>query len=134
MNLIFIALDKSDDDILLDEELFSEKYIIANRKPSFENKFINDENFSNLMNFVFQTEVKINNLKNSGSRKLIDLSLYKEKHLHPNDLEKEYFKWLDISKNENTMAEYGSLICVLGYLESNKNKNELYLIVESFKN
>lgn len=130
MNLIFIALDKSDDEVLLDEELFTEKYIFSSNEPSFEHKFINNENFYNLINFIFQTDVIISNVKSSGNRKLINLSLYKDKYLHPNDLEIEYFKWLDISKNENTMTEYGSLICVLGYLESNKNKNKLYLIVE----
>lgn len=54
MNLLFVALDKPDDDILLNEELFSEKYIFANKEFTFEHKFINDENFSNLMNFIFK--------------------------------------------------------------------------------
>ncbi|WP_027388144.1 hypothetical protein [Chryseobacterium gregarium] len=130
MNLIFIALDKPDDDILLNEELFNEKYIFASEELSFESKFINDENFSNFLNFVFQTEVKINKVKESENRKLIDFSRYKGTHLHPDDFEKKYLEWLNISKNDNTMTEYGSFICVLGYLEINKKKDELYLIIE----
>lgn len=128
MELIFIGLDESDDNSLLDENKFFEKCTTENLL--FENKVINDQNFFNLLNFIFQTEVKIEHIKESGIRKLINLSQYKGKHLHPNDLEKKYLEWLDISQNDNTMNEYGSLICVLGYLESNKNKNELYLIVE----
>ncbi|EFK33711.1 Uncharacterised protein [Chryseobacterium gleum] len=128
MELIFIGLDKPDDDILLNEQKFLEKY--TTEKLLFENKYINDWNFFNLLNFIFQTEVKLENIKESGSRKLINLSQYKGQHLHPDLLENKYFEWLNISRNDNTMNEYGSLICVLGYLESNKKKNELYLIVE----
>ncbi|WP_288377142.1 hypothetical protein [Chryseobacterium culicis] len=128
MELIFIGLNESDDDSLLDENLFFEKCTAENLL--FENKVINDQNFFNVLNFIFQTEVKLENVKSSGNRKLINLSQYKGQHLHPDDLEKKYFEWLDISQNDNTMNEYGSLICVLGYLESNKKKNELYLIVE----
>lgn len=128
MELIFIGLNESDDDILLNEEKFFDKYVTENLL--FENKVIDDQNFFNVLNFIFQTEVKLENLKSSGNRKLINLSQYKGKHLHPDDLEKKYFEWLDISQNDNTMNEYGSLICVLGYLESNKKKKELYLIVE----
>ena len=128
MELIFIGLNESDDDSLLNENRFFEKCTTENLL--FENKVINDQNFFNVLNFIFQAEVKLENVKESGSRKLINLSQYKGQHLHPDDLEKKYFEWLDISKNDNTMNEYGSLICVLGYLESNKKKNELYLIVE----
>lgn len=128
MELIFIGLNESDDDSLLNENRFFEKCTTENLL--FENKVINDQNFFNLLNFIFQAEVKLENVKESGSRKLINLSQYKGQHLHPDDLEKKYFEWLDISKNDNTMNEYGSLICVLGYLESNKGKKDLYLIVE----
>ena len=127
MDLIFIALNQPDDDTLLNEDLFFDK--CDKEDILYECKFIEEENFSNLLNFIFQTEVEVD-YKQLKNRKLMNLFKYKGKHLHPNNLGKEYFRWLDISKNENTMNEYGSLICVLGYLESNKNKNELYLIVE----
>lgn len=75
MELIFIGLNEPDDDILLNEEKFLEKYTAE--KLLFENKYINDRNFFNLLNFIFQTEVKLENIKESGSRKLINLLQYK---------------------------------------------------------
>lgn len=74
--------------------------------------------------------MKIDSFKELKGRRLINLSNYIRTHLHPDNFEKKYLEWLNISKNKNTMSEYGSLICVLGYLESNKSKNELYLIIE----
>ena len=51
MELIFIGLNYPDHDILLNEEKFLEKY--TSEKLSFENKYINDWNFFNLLNFSF---------------------------------------------------------------------------------
>lgn len=132
MSLILIALDHSDNNVLLDEDMFLEKYADTDFEGfhKFEAIFMNKGNINNFLNFIFLERVELRIIEEKNDKILIDLSSYQGKFLDPDKLINVYSDWLSLSGRENTMSEYGNMICALGYLKRNSNKPNLYLIIE----
>ncbi|NML71816.1 hypothetical protein HHL23_18735 [Chryseobacterium sp. RP-3-3] len=132
MSLIFIALDQPDNAVLLDDDMFLEKYTDTDFEGfyPFESIFMDKDNINNFLNFIFMERVDIHVIEEKNNKVLIDLSVYKSKFLDPDKLINVYFDWLSLSSRENMMSEYGNMICALGYLKRNSNKQNLYLIIE----
>lgn len=132
MGLTFIALDQPDNNVLLDEDMFLEKYAYTDFKGfyKFESLFMNKGNINNFLNFIFLEKVNLRIIEEKNNRILIDLSVYRKNFLDPDQLENVYSDWLAISGRETSMSEYGNMICALGYLKRNSHKPNLYLIIE----
>jgi hypothetical protein len=132
LELTFISTNKIENEIFLDDEKLFDKFLIEdeNGNLGIENcKIDTFENFIKLKDFLFQSEFELN--QNNFDKQLFDITKYKETCIKVNQLENVYQNWIEISKRENTMDEYGMLLGIISYIERNKDKK--YLIIRTEK-
>jgi hypothetical protein len=132
IELTFIATNKIENEIFLDDEKLFNKFLIKdeNGHLGIENcKVDTFENFIKLKDFLFQSEFELN--QNNFEKQLFDITNYKETCIKVNQLENVYQNWIEISKRENTMDEYGMLLGIISYIERKKDKK--YLIIRTEK-
>lgn len=123
MTFHFIAGDNLDLSDFEDIETFIDKY------SDFQSVDLNSESELKLL---FKTigvlDAPEHELNNSDFVKYWDLSSFKLPELNKNDFDTFYDTWLNTSKRQNNMDEYGNLIFLQG-LSSKWNKLRHRLVV-----
>jgi len=100
------------------------------RFPNGQSIYLNgDDELVTLINLIGNIELKENNLTNSLFEKYWDISTNNLPEFDEEEFDQFYREWLEQSKRENTMDEYGSLI-FLGGLSTTWNKLAYRLIVK----
>jgi hypothetical protein len=132
MDLTFVATDKIDYEILLNENKLFDTYL--KKENGLESAFIdNTDNLSKLLAFVFKKNVELKELISDNDKILYDLTNYKDDCIKTDELETKYQDWINLSGRENNMDEYGNLIGIIGYIQNNFDKKHLVLITEKRK-
>ncbi len=131
MELIFVATDDVNLNDLLDEESLFRTYL--NSDPNGEllleaAEIDSADNLQKLLKFLFFTEDNIEAVVVKAEKQVFELTQYRNKCLTFEQLENRYIKWLEISGRENTMDEYGNLLGIVGYINRNRGKQNLFLI------
>jgi len=133
MDLTFVATDKIDFDILLNNQKLFDTYS-TDTELLLESSFIdNYDNLVNMLTFIFKTNATLTRLTSNSDKDVFDLTPYKHQYITESELEDKYQEWIDIVERENTMDEYGNLLGVIGYINRNLDKKYLLLITEKRK-
>lgn len=133
LDLTFIAAAEIDPDILLNEDRFIQTYLLNDQSghPGMETGYIDtEENLAHLMTFLFGTNFKFQELAFSKNRKVVDLTAYKHECITQEQFEENYLEWIKLSGRENTMDEYGNIVCIIGYITKKIDKKHLAVIIE----
>lgn len=132
MDLIFVATDKIDYEILLNENKLFDTYL--KKENGTESAFIdNNDNLTKLLTFVFKKRFELKELISDNDKILYDLTEFKSDCITTDELELKYQQWITLSGRENNMDEYGNLIGIIGYIRSNFDKKHLILLTEKRK-
>ena len=133
IELTFIATDEIDFSTLLNEEKLVEIFMLEdiNGFLGLESAFIdNFENLKAMLSFLFKEEITFRELTSNNDKQVFDLTDYKDNCISTDELESNYPEWLKISGRRNTMGEYANLLCVIGYIDRNRDKKNLLLLIE----
>lgn len=136
MELNFVATDDFNVDDLLDDELLFKNYLVtdANNFLGLESAYIDSfANLQKMLNFLFCSEVNMVRVASKDEKQIFELSFYKNKCLTFDQLDDKYLEWLEISRRQNTMDEYGNLLGIIGYINRNREKQNLFLITVNDK-
>jgi hypothetical protein len=136
IDLVFIATDLIDTEVLLNEDELLEEYLVEDENGyiGLESAYIdNESNLEKMLNFLFGTKVELKRLASSNGREVFDLTEFKQTCITTDELEGNYQEWIENSGRDNTMDEYGNLICIIGYVTRCINKKNLVLITEKRK-
>lgn len=136
MELNFVATDDFNVDDLLDDELLFKNYLVtdANNFLGLESAYIDSfANLQKMLNFLFCSEVNMVRVASKDEKQIFELSFYENKCLTFDQLDDKYLEWLEISRRQNTMDEYGNLLGIIGYINRNREKQNLFLITVNDK-
>lgn len=124
MNFNFIAANTIDLNNFKDVEKFVDNY------PDFQTVVLNDEKeLSLLLELMGITNTTSRDLISSEFSKYWDLSTFKLPELNEKQFDIFYEKWIQNSKRNNNMDEYGNLIFLQG-LSAKWNKLNYRLVVK----
>lgn len=130
MDLIFVATDTIEFDVLLDEDKLIEKYMMDDNRGLESAYAKNEEDAIKTLQFVFGKNVALNDLVADNGKRAIDLSAYKGNVISFEELEEKYAAWIESTGIENNMDTYGHLICIIGYAKRNIEKKYLYVVFQ----
>lgn len=133
IDLTFIATNEIDFNTLLNEEKLFATFLSddTNGFLGLESAFIdNFENLKNMLTFLFKLEFEFKEVTSNDDKQIFDLTDYKDNCISTYELENNYQEWIKISGRQNTMDEYGNLICIIGYINRNIDKKNLLLLTE----
>lgn len=130
MDLIFIATDTIEHDILLDEGKLIEKYMMDDGRGLESAYARSEEDAIKTLQFVFGKNVALKHLIAYNGKLAIDLSAYKSNVISFEELEEMYAAWIESTGIENNMDTYGNLICIIGYVKINIEKKYLYVVFQ----
>ncbi|MBS1612027.1 MAG: hypothetical protein JST49_04345 [Bacteroidetes bacterium] len=130
MDLIFVATDTIEFDVLLDEDKLIEKYMMDDNRGLESAYAKNEEDAIKTLQFVFGKNVALNDLVADNGKRAIDLSAYKGNVISFEELEEKYAAWIESTGIENNMDTYGHLIFIIGYAKRNIEKKYLYVVFQ----
>lgn len=136
IDLLFIATDHIDTEVLLNEDKLIEEYSVEdeNGYVGIESAYIdNESNLEKMLNLLFGTKVELLRLASGNGKEVFDLTEFKNTCITTDDLKRSYQEWIIKSGRENTMDEYGNLVSIVGYITRFINKKNLVLITEKRK-
>jgi hypothetical protein len=93
--------------------------------------FNSEETISQLINFIFPGSQSVREIYRNKNSYILDLSSQREQLIDFEYLSKFYPKWIEDTKRENSMNEYGMLIDFIGHAKKGKGKTDLLMIVSS---
>ena len=124
-----VATNGIDLDILTSQEKLIELYIVEdpNGFLKLESGYAkNFQDLNKLISFLFKTNQNLIEIAPG----VFDLSKIRKNCLSEIELENQYQNWLSSSHQENTMDEFGQLICLISYVHRNSEKDNLLLVLE----
>ena len=132
IDLTFIAVDEIDPRNLLNENLLLESYGRAvDGYLALESVTYDSVNHAvAVLAFLFGAKLTASELLVESDKELIDRSNYKANCITFDELERRYLSWIESTKIDNTMDEYGFLGSVIGYLQRNQGKKQLLVVME----
>lgn len=140
INLKFLAIDDFDFDCLTeslkDEAKFFENYLYedSNGHWNLEEVYLDSvENVILLSKYLFGKDCELSEIFSADHAKIFNLSVEKADLTTYENLEEWYQHWITESNRENTMNEYGQLICAIGYIRNNQSKKNLLMILQNGK-
>ena len=124
MHFNFVASDTFDLSVLNSVERFVDHF------PDFQTVWLADENeLKLLLDLMNIGEIVEHELKNAAFSKYWDVSKFNFPELDNDQFDDFYARWLERSRRDNNMDEYGNLIFLQG-LSANWNILNFRLIVE----
>jgi hypothetical protein len=134
VELIFLAVNEYNIDLLKNEVDFFDNLVFTDDNGYLSIESVNlesPEDVNSLINFLFGKNDLPIDLYNDSQIKIIDLTNLKKDIVAIESLDNLYPIWLEETKRENTMDEYGMLICLIGYIQKNLSKKYLLLIIKN---
>lgn len=124
INFHFISSEKFDLNNFKNIEAFVESF------PDFQTVTLNNDNeLSLLLKLMSVSSYEINKLDVPEFTEYWDISNFKLPEFDENQFNQFYKSWLQASKRDNNMDEYGNLIFLRG-LSTEWNKNRFRLILK----
>ena len=131
---IFLATDKYSLESILSEDQFFDNYLFTDKEGfiSLEAANFNSiDEIKELVKFLFPNTNISTELYSDLQITIFDLTNQIDSLLSDEKLEELYPSWLEVTKRENTMDEFGMLISFIGYIYRNRNKTHLLLIIKN---
>jgi hypothetical protein len=129
MEMLLFSTDYLDIDSIVNEESLYEKYLFEESTGHASIELFEIDSFENanlLIQFLFNNK-NYDELFSDSKTIIYDLTKIKGDLITFEDLEIKYQIWLNRSKRNNTMDEYGALIGFIGYI--NRHPRENYLLI-----
>ncbi len=133
IDMTFVATNVIGNDVLLNEEKLFDTYLTEDEqgRSGLETAWIDSYlNLGKMLAFLFKVPIDWPAQGIKDEMGLLDLTQYKNDFLSFEELENRYQSWIHESGRANTMDEYGQLIGIIGYLQRNRDKKHLTLIVK----
>jgi len=132
-DVTFLATDFFNIDLIKNEDNFIEHFVFTDKDGylSIESGgFLNSlKEVKLLVDFLFENSHFPLELYNDLKTIIFDITGLKNNIITVEKLDAGYPGWLEETKRENTMSEYGMLICYIGYIQKNIAKKRLLLII-----
>lgn len=134
MDVYFVATNTIDPTILLDEDKFIKAYVTDTDEQLFETVYAANQNDLILMlTFIFNQTISLTEIISNNDRQVYDLSNFKQTCISVDQFEIKYEQWIEVSKRENSMNEYGMIMGAIAFINNNLDKKYLSLITERRK-
>ncbi len=131
--LAFIASENFAESELIDENTMFDKYLVEDKNGYYglASKIIDrKENIEKLIEFIFQTKLELNPIRQSDNILIYDLSQLIGQNITTKELEEKYIDWIELTERHNTLDEYASMLGLIDFIDYKKNKKRLILRVE----
>lgn len=134
-DITFLATDHFNINLIKDEDDFIKHFVFTDKDGylSIESGgFLNSlKEVDLLVEFLFGNNKLLTDLYVDLQTRVIDITGLKDNIITTEALDAGYSKWLEETGRENTMDEYGMLICYIGYIQKNTEKKHLLLIIRN---
>lgn len=134
MDVYFIATNTIDTKILLNEDKFIKAFVTDIDEQGFECVYAeNQDDLIRMLTLIFGQPINLTELISNDDRQVYDLSDFRRNCISFDELDKKYEQWIEESKRENSMNQYGMIISAVSYINNNLDKKHLILITERRK-
>ncbi len=135
-DITFLATDHFNIDLIKNEDDFIEHFVFTDEdgylsieSGGFLNSLIEVDL---LLEFLFRNNKLSSELFFDLRTRIIDITELKKDVITTDVLDARYPKWLEETRRENTMDEYGMLTCYIGYIQKNIEKKHLLLVIRNY--
>jgi hypothetical protein len=136
IHLTMIAGDKIDWKLIQSEESLIAAYVMGEESNSVGLQLAFIDTFYNLkkmFSFLFRSETDIGKLVRNEYRQIFDFTPYKNQCRDEQYLDHNYQKWIKETGRENTMDEFGNLLCIIGFFRDYSDKKSVIIIAEQHR-
>jgi len=134
MDVYFVATNSIDTTILLDEEKFIKAFVTDIDEQGFECAYAeNQDDLIRMLSIIFKQSIILTELVSNSDREVYDLTNFKQSCITVDELDLKYEQWIEDSKRENSMTQYGMIMSAVSYTKNNVDKKHLILITEKRK-
>ena len=134
MDVYFVSTNSIDTTILLDEEKFIKAFVTDIDEQGFECAYAeNQDDLTRMLSQIFKQPISLTQLVSNGDREIYDLTNFKQFCITADELDMKYEQWIEGSKRESSMNQYGMFMSVVSYINNNLNKKYLVVVTEKRK-
>jgi len=134
MDVYFVATNTIDLNILLDEDKFIKAFVTDVDEQGFEAVYAeNQDDFIRMLTLIFKQPITLTELISNNDREVYDLTNLRQPCITFDELELKYEQWIEESKRENSMNQYGMIMSAVTYINNSVDKQYLIVITERRK-
>lgn len=134
MDVYFVATNTIDTNILLDEDKFIKAYVTDIDEQGFESGYAeNQDDLITMLSMIFKQSFSLTELASNNDREVYDLTQFRQSCTTADELDLKYAQWIEDSKRENSVNQYGMFMSVVSYINNNLNKKHLLVVTEKRK-
>lgn len=134
MDVYFAATNTIDTNILLDEDKFIKAFVTDIDGQGFEGVYAeNQDDLIRMLSQIFKQPISLTQLVSNSDREVYDLTNFKQSCITADELDIKYEQWIEDSKRENSMNQYGMFMSVVSYINNNLDKKYLVVVTEKRK-
>lgn len=134
MDVYFVATNTIDTNILIDEEKFIKAFVTDFDGQGFEVAYAeNQEDLFLMLSLIFKQSITLTELGSTNDREVYDLTKFIQSCITADELDSKYEQWIEDSKRENSMNQYGMFMSVVSYINNNLDKKNLVVVTEKRK-
>ncbi len=134
MDVYFVATNTIDTNILLDEDKFIKAFVTDIDEQGFEGVYAeNQDDLIRMLSLIFKQSISLTELGSTNDREVYDLTKFRQSCITADELDSKYEQWIEGSKRENSMNQYGMFMSVVSYINNTLDKKNLVVVTEKRK-
>lgn len=134
MDVYFVATNSIDTTILLEEDKFIKAFVTDIDEQGFEAAYAeNQDDLVRMLSLIFKQPIDLTQLASNSDREVYDLTNFKQSCITVDELDLKYEQWIEDSKRENSMNQYGMIMSTVSYINNSIDKKHLIVITEKRK-
>ena len=134
MDVYFVATNIIDTNILLDESRFIKAYVTDFDGQGFECVYAeNQDDLFLMLSLIFKQSIRLTELSSNCDREVYNLTSFLQSCITVDELNLKYEQWIEDSKRENSMNQYGMIMSAVSYINNNLDNKHLVVVTEKRK-
>ena len=83
-----------------------------------------------MLSLIFKQPIRLTELVSNSDREVYDLTNFIQSCITIDELGLTYEQWIEDSKRENSMNQYGMIMNTVSYINNNLDKKHLIVVTE----
>ena len=93
----------------------------------------NQDDLIRMLSLIFKQSISLTELGSTNDREVYDLTKSRQSCITADELDSKYEQWIEDSKRENSMNQYGMFMSVVSYINNTLDKKNLVVVTEKRK-
>ena len=131
IDIFLIARDEFDPNVILNPDEFLNHYLFEDEDENLSLAHMtlnNKEEIELLIKYLFHSSEPVSVKHQTDKIEIIDISDLKSSITSYEQLKDYYQDWIEESGRESHMDEYGALLGIIGYVQRNQDKKNLFIV------